>query len=154
MNLLTKSPHSANTLAHTQNATHAQVGIFNCDGNPGQKWTVDAKTSRITSAATNPSGRCMCNGDDAGSSTVNVYSDLPTVELFVNDVSVGRQLLTGPTDGWGPSWATFNTGHFVAGDLRAVAYDENNVSKATHIVCVFRIAFSFGLFLFSSFVRQ
>jgi hypothetical protein len=93
----------------------------------------------------------MCNGDDAGSSTVNVYSDLPTVELFVNDVSVGRQVLTCPTDGWGPSWATFNTGRVFAGDLRAVAYDENNVSKATHIVCVFRIAFYLGCFCFVLF---
>ena len=78
----------------------------------------------------------MCNGDDESTSTINVYSDLPTVELFVNDVSVGRQHLSSPSDGWGPSWATFKTGSFVSGHLRAVAYDNDNVSKANHTVFV------------------
>lgn len=118
------------------------VGIYLCDGSSNQNWAVTdaapeaSHAPRIVSEATNPTGRCLSNGDRADNTirSINVYSDLPSVELFLNGASLGApQNLTNPGLSGGPSWGTWTVA-FTPGNLTAVGYGRSNAIMARNTV--------------------
>lgn len=78
--------------------------------------------------------------DAKGNVEVDIYSNAPEVELFLNDKSLGKQKMTKQTTAAGHSYYTDKDGNmflkynvpYTKGTLRAVAYDNNgNVIKDT-----------------------
>ena len=65
--------------------------------------------------------------------TINVYSDSPTVELFVNGVTQGRQSLIAPALG-GPSYASYPTVEYQAGNITAVGLSVAGLVQSQDVV--------------------
>lgn len=110
-----------------------QVGLWKCDGQVNQKWTVDAANGTIRSQTP---GAPRCLADDPASSPItpiDVYTDLPTVRLFLNGQPLGdAATVVSPLLG-GPSWAGFPGTAFVDGsNLTAVAYTADGRPAAVH----------------------
>ena len=65
--------------------------------------------------------------------TIQVYSDAPAVELFVNGASAGKLELhsLAPALAGGDTWAAWSVA-YAAGNLTAVAYDANGEEAAHH----------------------
>jgi hypothetical protein len=87
-------------------------GVYTCDGLAGQMWTLPSPTGSvgaIHSGATNPAGRCLSNGKTGTQTTINAYTDLPYVEMFVNGESMGVQKIENPQVG--QSW--YGRSHFL-----------------------------------------
>ena len=69
--------------------------------------------------------------------TVHAYTDLPTVELFVNGVSRGEQSMLSPKltpTEEAKSWAQWDRVAFEEGNVTAVAKDASGATLATHTV--------------------
>lgn len=113
------------------------VGVWKCDGSANQKWNPHAR-GFATQDSTN-GHRCLSNGKGGSAlqMDIHVYSDCPTVELFVNGASKGKQALINPQltpTATRRSWATYAGTAFEKGNLTAVARDHTGAVMATHTV--------------------
>ena len=108
------------------------VGLYACDRHASQQWSLPDANGLVHSGAANPSGRCLSNGAELGSTrTINAYTNLPSIELFVNGASVGARNLTTPRStpvNGAQSWAEWPSVPFAPGNITAV------VAGATHTV--------------------
>jgi len=96
------------------------VGVYNCDGGSNQHW--DITGSSIKSEASG--NRCLTSGLIK---PIWVYSNADSIELLVNNVSLGKQNM--PALGhveWSTSW--------VAGQIEARAYSKQGTVIAAEIV--------------------
>jgi len=104
--------------------TGPAVGVYTCDGGVNQHWEIDVSDSMILSDATNPTGRCMTSGVIV---SIWVYTNLPTVQLWVNGVSQGAQALP-------------NLGHvqwdvsYSPGNISAQGFDSTGAMKASQTI--------------------
>jgi len=100
--------------------TGPDVGVYQCDGGANQHWTITGNDIQNQS----PGDRCMTYGP---SSSVWVYTNAASAELFVNGASQGKK--TVPALGhveWNPSYA--------AGSIKVEGYDSSGKVIATETV--------------------
>lgn len=105
--------------------------LYNCHQALNQAWTV-ANGSIFSQASANP---CMSNTPQHGPAQVrlvNVYSSAASIELFLNETSLGRQHILNPGFG-SPSYGTWSSVPWGTGTLRAVALDVSNNTVAVHV---------------------
>lgn len=119
--------------------TGPNVGLYECNNGPNQKWTV-GQDGVGAPTLTNVQSTTVCLGDAILGAAVNdhrtihVYTEAPQVTLLKDGESVGTAngLRRGTLGG--PSWATFDHVKFSPGNLTAVAMSSSNASLATHTV--------------------
>lgn len=142
-----------------------EVGVAPCSKSAGQQWTATQHGLQNMGSAWDQ-GRelntswCLSNGrgDSSGSvfEAVHVYSDLPTVELYVNGASRGQRSLVGPATMPTPSaqsWAEWNNLKWQSGNLTAVGRDSSGAVQATHTVMTSGVAAKIVLSLDAPSVR-
>lgn len=115
------------------------IGLWSCTrgGAPNDQWDRTDQGFKTLASASANHDRCMSNGVSNSKMDIHVYTDLPSVELFINGVSVGTQSIVNP--GVTPtadaqSWAEFTGIAFVPGNLTAVGRDGSGGSVTTHVV--------------------
>eukprot|EP01043_Picozoa_sp_COSAG02_P027069 COSAG02_NODE_1579_length_11851_cov_12.490343_4_plen_498_part_00 len=122
-----------------------EVGISPCSTGSQQQWVATLHGLRNMGRAWDQNHElnttwCLSNGrgDSSGSvfEAVHVYSDLATVELYVNGASMGQRSIVSPAVMPTPSaqsWAEWRDVPFRAGNLTAIASNGSAV-LATHTV--------------------
>jgi len=108
-----KNSQSGGCIDIWNGGTGPNVGIYQCDYLPNQKWQYNASTNNIVSLASADNVRCL---NDNLSPDVWAYSNAASVELFVNGVSLGKK----PVPQYGHiAWSVT----YEPGTLSAVAYN-------------------------------
>ena len=118
------------------------VGVYSCNGGRdlGQQWIPSGKGFKTAAPDSSANDRCLTNGVGGrpGQMTpVHVYSDLPTVELFINGKSQGEKSMLNPQltpTKAAKSWAEYDTLDFEVGNLTAAGKDSSGEVQATHTV--------------------
>jgi len=112
------------------------VGLWTCGMSDNNRWNATPQ-GYMTLASSAEGARCLTNGlSTAAGMDVHVYTDLESVELFVNGVSAGNRSIINPgltPTATAQSWAAFTDIPFVAGNLTAVARGASGAEVTTSV---------------------